>query len=330
MAFSYSVYGLRLDANCVIPGLVSLQPTTNLEIQVWFNTIPSWLEKLLEAPQESWYSSPYRNKDGDPLLQTWKLADDAHFRLLYRDGTQFIINQQGTKIWATWPDNLTLEDTATYLLGPVLGFVLRLRGQTCLHASAVVVKNQAIAFVGKAGAGKSTTAAVFAKLGYPVLSDDVVALVDRGNNFLVQPAYPVIRLWSKSVKNLFNAPDALPRIVPTHPTWDKRYLDLNQEGYHFQQQSLPLGAIYFLEKRSYEPKAPKAETVSVQKGLITLVSNTYTNYLLDKVMRAKEFEVLNRLVTYVPLRRLIPHAEPMYLPKLCDKILEDFESLNPS
>jgi hypothetical protein len=241
--------------------------------------------------------------------------------LLYRDGTQFIVDCQGTQLWATWPDDLTLEDTATYLLGPVLGFVLRLREVTCLHASAVAIDGKAIAFLGAAGAGKSTTVAAFAKMGYPVLSDDVVALVDKGDRFEVQPAYPRIRLWSESVDALYHAPDALPRIVPTHPTWDKRYLDLTQAGYHFQPQPLPLAAIYVFGERCDRVDAPLVETISERERLINLVANTYTNYLLDKSLRAKEFEVLKRLLTHVPIQRLIPHSDAIYLPKLCDIIL---------
>jgi hypothetical protein len=327
MSFTYSVFGLRLDSNCAIPGLV-VTTTTNPEVKVWFDAIPLWLEKLLSEPQQDWYCSPFRGEYGEPILRTWKLSDDRHLRLLYRDGTQFIVDLQGTEIWATWPDNLTLEDTATYLLGPVLGFVLRLRGVTCLHASAVVVEDRAIALLGVAGAGKSTTAAAFAKMGYPVLSDDVAALVDEGDRFLVQPAYPRIRLWSQSVNTLYSSPDALPRIVPTHPTWDKRYLDLTQEGYYFQQQPLPLAAIYVLSERCERSDAPSIESMTAHTKLMTLIANTYTNYLLDKSRRAQEFEVLQRLLLRVPIQRLIPHSDPVYLPKLCEAIINDFQSLN--
>src|SRR5262249_22183040 len=152
----------------------------------------------------------------------------------------------------------TLEDTATYLLGPVLGFILRLRGVTCLHASAVAICDQAIAILGPAGAGKSTTAASFARAGYKVLTDDIVALDERGDAFLVQPAYPRVRLWSESVNALFGTEDALPLLTPT---WDKRYLDLQANISCFQEHPLPLAAIYLLDKRSSDPAAPFIEAV---------------------------------------------------------------------
>ena len=53
---------------------------------------------------------------------------------------------------------------------------LRLRGVPALHASAVAVGGAALAVVGSAGAGKSTTAAARAARGHAVVADDVLAL----------------------------------------------------------------------------------------------------------------------------------------------------------
>ena len=325
----FSIFGLNIYSNCLIPGLIALPTIAVPEVKVSLGWRPLWLEKLLEATQKPWFVSPYLDEGGEPAWKTWKLSGSEYFRLRYCDDTEFIIDRSGSYVWATWPDNLTLEDTATYLLGPVFGFVLRLRGVTCLHASAVAVGEQAVAFVGEAGAGKSTTAAAFAKLGYSVLSDDIVALADRGDTFLVQPAYPRLRLWPESVNVLYGSPNALPRIVPTHPTWDKRYLDLTQDSYQFQQQPLPLAGIYFLGERILDTAAPFVEAVpQTQAALISLVKNCYAKYLLNKATRAKEFEVLGRLVRHVSLKRVTPHSEPARLSQLCKTILADLQNFS--
>ena len=323
----YFAYGLNLDSNQAIPGLIPVQSLSSRHslLQVMLGKQPDWFQtKLKFELTQDYYTNSERDEQDNPVLQVWQVNQEQHFFLRYGDGTEFIVDRQGTQIWATYPDDLTLEDTATYLLGPILGFVLRLRGVICLHASAVVIQNRVAVFVGQAGAGKSTTAAAFAQRGYPVLSDDVVALVDRSNSFLIQPAYPRIRLWDSSVEILYGAPNALPRIVPTHPTWDKRYLDLTQPGYEFQSEPLPLNAIYLLGARSDRSEAPCIEVVTNPKKLLTLVANTYTNYLLNKSKRAQEFEVLSRLVKQIPIRRLIPHQEPSRLAKLLDTVLDDF------
>ena len=75
-----------------------------------------------------------------------------------------------------WADALTDADAASYLAGYVLAFVLRLRGSVPLHASAVAIDGRALLFVGDSWAGKSSTAAAFSILGYPVLADDIVRI----------------------------------------------------------------------------------------------------------------------------------------------------------
>jgi hypothetical protein len=61
-----------------------------------------------------------------------------------------------------------------------------------------------------------------------------------------------------------------------------------------------------------------------------LVTNTYTNYLLDQEMRAREFDLLGRILHNLPLRKLTPHSDPARLPELCQFILDDFRSLGAS
>ena len=321
---TYTAYGLQLHVNKPLLGLVPSSLTTKIDVYVWLQSMPPRMKEMLAGAGDAWYVSPFLDEKGEPVLTAWTLAGGEYFRLRYSDGTEFLLDRKGTEIWSTWPETLTIEDTAVYLLGPILGFVLRLRGVICLHASAICVNDQAIALVGPAGAGKSTTAAAFAKLGYPVLSDDVVALSDDRNSFMVQPAYPLVRLWPTSVNMLYGLPDALPRLVPGNSSWDKCYLDLTEKNYNFQQRSIPLAAMYLIGDRCDDRAAPFTEEVPANAGLLAMVANTYANYLLDKPMRAQEFELLNRLLSTIPLRRVIPHKDPAYLSKLCDVILDDF------
>ena len=326
MHLVYSVFGLRLYANLPLPGLTPLTFATDSDVQVWLQSpLPALNDKGAEA--ELLHVSPYQDEQGEPVVKAWKLMGGSFFRLRYSDGTEFVIDGEGARIWCTWPENLTIEDTTVYLLGPIFGFVLRLRGTVCLHASAISIGDYAIALLGPAGAGKSTTAAALAKSGFPVISDDVLALSDSGGTFIVQPAYPRLRLWPAAVNILYGTPDALPRLIPGDSSWDKRYLNLTGKDYRFQQKPLPLAAIYLLSERAENPTAPLIEPLRAQAGLISLIANTYANNLLDPPRRAQEFEFLNRIISHVPLRRVTPHADPFYLPRLCDVILDDLHHL---
>jgi hypothetical protein len=313
-----SIYGLGLRVNVAIAGLRGLRVPRTIDVSMALGPMPPQLDGI---SSEDFYVSDEIGANGMPGMRASKLEDGAYYRIAYDDGTRVVIDAQGKGIWATGPRTATVEDTATYLLGPALGFLLRLRGVTCLHASAVAIGGEAVAFVGAAGAGKSSTAAAFARLGYPVLTDDVAALVDRGDAFRIQPAYPRLRLWPDSVAAMFGDADALPRITPG---WDKRYLDLSGPTYRFQAEPLPLAAIYILGERG---AAARCDGVEPKTGLMSLVSETYTTRLIDRSLRAKEFEVLGRLVENVPLRRLTVSRDLRRIAELCAVVVDDLHAL---
>jgi hypothetical protein len=217
-----------------------------------------------------------------------------------------------------------VEDTATYLIGPILGLVLHLRGTVMLHASVVRIGDVAVAFVGPQGAGKSTTAACFALAGYSVLTDDVAAISEDETIFKVIPAYPRIRLWPESVEMLFGSPDALPQLTPN---WEKRYLELDGESGRFETEAVPLGAIYFLHPRTDDPSKPLIVAESIRGGMVDLLGNLSGNYLLDQILPAASFAFLSRIAQGVPLRRLTARANPNLLPRLLETVVKDVTAL---
>lgn len=318
MSFTYSVFGLFLRSNIPIPELVPLDtPFPDPVVSIHMARLPTARE-IPDEPKTLTYTSAYTDPTGQPALRIWKIADGRFLHLAYHDGTQFWMNREGTELWAKWPNSLTIEDAATYLLGPVLGLLLRLRGVTCLHASAVSFGDRAIAFVGSEGAGKSTTAAMLAQKGCAVISDDVVALTERQNTFYVHPAYPYLCLWSDSVTIVYGPEKKLPSFSAS---WDKRLLSLAGNHLKFEDQPLPLGAIFVLGERSSLLNAPLIESLSPKESLLSLVANSFATNLLDNEMRAREFEFLGRMLRNVPVQRLTPHDDPSQIGRLCDVVL---------
>jgi hypothetical protein len=322
---NYFVFGLHLRSNLPLPGVNPDHSSTEAyDIGLHLGLRPYSDEDFSPRSEELTYVSEDTNAVGEPALRIFRVEQGTFVRLAYEDGTQFWLDGKRENIWATWPPASSMENAASYLLGPVLGLVLRLRGVTCLHASAVAFENRSVAFVGQTGAGKSTIAAAFARQGYGVISDDIVALVERKGDLHVMPAYPHLCLWPESVKMLYDSPEALPRLIPD---WDKRRLALGDQGTRFESRCLPLGAIYVLSERRPSP-APYVEAIRPQNALLALVADTYANKILDREMRAREFAVLGRLVTSVPIRRVYPHEDPTRLEELCKVIREDLDSLD--
>jgi hypothetical protein len=324
LASSYLVFGLNLRSNPPLPGLRTWASSTDFPlVELHLGTRPYPESQVSPDKEELTYVSSYCDETGEPALRIWRVGEDAFLRIAYADGTQFWLDRKREHLWATWPARSSLEETSTYLLGPILGLLLRLRGVTCLHASAVAIEDRCVAFVGRAGAGKSTTAAAFARQGYSILSDDIVALVEREGAFHVLPAYPHLSLWPDSVKMLYGSSEALPRFSTD---WEKRRLALGGAEARFESRTLPVRAIYVLGDRRPDP-APYAEAVRPQAALVSLVANTYANRVLDRDIRASEFEVLGRLVSTVPVRNLYPNSDPTRVHDLCKVIQGDLGAL---
>lgn len=318
--FSYSAFGLLLRANLPIPGLTPIETPVSLpDIEIHLGVEPPAGPKAKSTTEELVYVSSYKTESGEPVFRIWRSADEAFLRLDYFDGVRFWLDRSFRAIWAVWPENLLIDDAVAYLLGPVIGLLLRLRGVICLHASAVAMGNSAFVFVGSEGAGKSTTAAALAQRGHTVISDDIVALSERDGVFLAFPACPYLSLWPESVNILYGPEKTLPSFSPH---LDKRQLFLTKNRLRFAAEPQPLGAIFLLGERSADTAAPFVENLSPREKLVSLVANSYATRLLDldKELRAREFEFLGRLLSAIPVWRLQPHEDGSRIDRLCDLI----------
>lgn len=322
MIRDYLLYGLRLTADRPILALQETEPGGVPDVRVHFSDDAPPAEFITAlAP---WAPPGYDRRSDNAAYSIWRDPPGNLFRFRYADGTEFVLDRFGSNIWVSWLPPLTQEDAVTYLVGPIIGFVLRWRGRLCLHASCVSSGERAFALMGSAGAGKSTTASAFSTLGLPVVSDDITAMEETDGRYLVLPGYPRTCLWPASASALFGHPDALPTITPT---WDKRHLDLTRAPGGFRSEPVPLDLIYVLADRSSGVAPITITDVEPGQALVVLTGHTYGNRLLDAEMRASEFAALDRLVRKVPVRRVTPPESLERLTELCERMLEDFHSI---
>jgi len=321
VSYCYRVYGLTIDSTTSIVGLDE-HPRNAPLADLFLETGPEpiWVTRATALPGRVISRRSESEDAADPVFQLIEHGTAECFELVYSDGASFVVDAQARRVWGTFRSPLTDADLATYFLGPVLGFVLRRRHITSLHASVVELFDHAVALSGDAGFGKSTAAAALALRGVPVLSEDIAPLHEHAGRFHVIPGYPRVCLWPDSVNYLLGSPEALPQLTPV---WEKRYLPLDGVRARFSSQPLPLGLIYYFAPRSDEAGAPRVEEMFPREALLTLVQNTYMNWLLDREQRAVEFDVLSRMVQQVPVRRIVPHSDPGRLAALCELIRED-------
>jgi hypothetical protein len=315
----YGAFGLRIAATAGIPGLADCRERGAPHVVI---SLGGGRARGRDDAGELVYRSADRDDDGRPIVVVHRLREPDRFRFAYADGVRFLLDPTGSDVRVSWPASSTLDDAVTYLLGPVCAFLLRLRGLTCLHASAVAVGDGAVAFVGPPGAGKSTLAATFARRGHRVMSDDVLAIADTDAPS-VEPGPVRLRLWPESVRALYGTPDALPALTPS---WDKRYLDVSAPGCRYQHRRLPLTAVYVLGERTAQATVPRIERLSPAAALLALVANTQAGHLADAAMRAREFRVLARIVESVPVSRVIAHDQLSRLAVLYETLVADAEA----
>jgi hypothetical protein len=327
VVYRYRLYGLRIVSSTPIAGLeTEASNAAHADLCLDTGSQPEWVSQARRFPGKILSHLPESSDAADPSFILTEHGNGRCYQLAYSDGTCFVVDGHGSKVWGTFLPPLTGEDLATYFLGPVMGFILRRRHQTSLHSSAVEIHGCAVAFSGEAGAGKSTTAGALALRGFPVLAEDVVPLQEAQGKFLAVPGYPRVCLWPDSVEKLLGRAEALPRLTEA---WDKCYLSLDGIQGKFSAEPLPLRLIYLFAARDEGNGAPRIEPISAREALLELVKNTYMNWLLDREQRAIEFDVLSRVVNQVPVRRITAHRDAKKIGALCDLIEEDAGKVLP-
>lgn len=326
MKHFYRAYGLTLASDTRLSALrEEHHPLGRPDVVLSLGPEPDWVRKAMRLPSRT--DRPRAREvegDGSPFTLT-TFAGGEFFELYYQDGTRFFVDGAASRLWGTWLPPLTIEDVSTYLLGPVLGFVVRRRGILALHASCVCLSGNALILSGSSAAGKSTTAAALALRGLPVLTDDIAPVTEDQGSLYVEPGYPRACLWPDAVGMLLGEPEALPRITPT---WEKCFLALDGVRGRFAAEKHPLKIVYLFAPRVDEADAPRIEEPLMRDALVELVQNTYMNWLLDRSQRAAELDALTTLVRRVPVRRIVPHADPERLGALCELIVADAERVS--
>jgi len=318
----YDVYGLHLSANIEIPGLDAEKVDKGVpDIELHLGILPDGIKRHIDNSSTGYHLEP-GNQESDPPHRIVNLLDDGkYFHISYVDGVEFVLDRNATVVWGVWKAPLVLEDVALFLLGPVIGFMLRLRGVTCLHASGVVVNGQSFALTGPSGAGKSTLAACFATEGYSILTDDVLPLQIENDKVYTRSGYSRLRLYPHSYENLKELPDSLPLLAPF---WDKHYLDLALDSYDLYKSPSLLKVIYIIDWNIENRTGPPVENLTGVEAVPLLAANTYRNELLSPEMRANEFAFLSQLASRIKIKSLYPTDDISAVPKLRDILLKDF------
>jgi hypothetical protein len=265
--------------------------------------------------------------DGQPWM--WAARQENGFILRYVGLADFVVDRKGTEIVLSHAEAVSSRNTLGHLLlDQAFPMVLGLRGIPTLHASTVVTSKGVCAFLGPAGAGKSTLAASFSTAGYPALGDDCLA-IKEDNGFFAIPAYPGLRLWTDSAQSLATDWSDAPAVA--HYTRKRRILSAPTDG-KFPARPEPLAVIYSLARESdgdgaTGSPAPAIEPLRGNEAFLQLLSASFMLDITNHSVLTCNLRFIERLFNGVAIRRLrIPNGFSS-LPKVREAVLKDIDAL---
>ena len=326
--YSYQVYGLEIHSNKKINQFYSSNRDA-YDLCIVFKCA-KWNEVDVLEHNEPIYKSKIPPSKEYPMFAVWKFPKLDHIDLVIRTWNStspvyFVYNNTSTELSIYYENETRFQDILTYLSGPVMGCILRMKEKIVLHASVVAINNIAVAFIGPKGAGKSSIIAAFAKAGYPIISDDLAVMVPSIEGYKVCFGYPRMRLLGEVINNVLDLD--YDRLEPVLDKVNKYYVNLDTEtNYKFHDAQLPLETIYFLNDRK-EKGELSAINLSEVNSFMKLQSNTYAEYMLDKELLSKEFYHYGELLKNCKVKALDRVDDLSSLENCVQFILNDLQTL---
>ncbi|HIK29959.1 MAG TPA: serine kinase [Oscillatoriales cyanobacterium M59_W2019_021] len=290
--YNYKAYNLSIKSDFYFPELLDIENSASSDIEI----------------RISFLSISNSEIDNHPTSFLGKVDGAGLF--LIRNGNEIIVDPEpGVEEALIRP----------LLLGPIMCILLRQRGMLVLHGSSVVIGDEAIAFIGHSGWGKSTLADSFHAKGYPLLTDDVMALRMDRTQPIVFPSFPQVKLWPDAAKSIGHDPSQLPFLN----SQSEKLAHKLTNG--FVRDALPLKRLYVLGVGTHH------EIISLQpqQAFVELVRHSRTITLLnDSLFLGNHLQHCTKLIEQVPIALLNRCKSLAAIPELIELIENDIATLN--
>jgi hypothetical protein len=226
------------------------------------------------------------------------LVGDGDYRFEYTDTGVFDVLERGSRIvWYPGSD-APLELGRSDVLGRVLAIALHAAGYVCLHASAVAVAGEAVAFLAPKFFGKSTLALALTYAGGRLITDDTLA-VHAGHPPTCLPGVHTVRLREESAQRLVGDPPAA-----AQTQGDRHLVNWLPES-SLATTATPLAALYLLSPvPATEAEAVRRVPLSPVQAAIAMVQHTKIQHLSRGAQAAEHFERSSSLAASVATYRL--------------------------
>ncbi|MGH9409293.1 MAG: hypothetical protein ACRD1V_07545 [Vicinamibacterales bacterium] len=261
---------------------------------------------VFSSPPESWYQ--------------YAFLDDGSTYVRWSNVGEFLVDGDGHGVVCRREPGASSESFEVYLFGQALSFALVRQRFEPLHATAVAVEGQAVAFLGGNAFGKSSLAASFFAAGYPLITDDLLLPHVTPGATIVYPGPPRIKLFSKTARRILDgdAPG-----IPMHGNTTKMILPVDESRHC--AVPVPLRCIYVLAPPRAAGRGPDVvvERLTAREAFLSLVRWTFNRRLVDARRLASQFALASTIAAAIPVKRL---TYPRALERLDDvrrKVLAD-------
>lgn len=308
--YFYNLYGFCLKSEWPLP---------HAELP---NAPPPAIE-LFRGPDDSFENAARqagRPLTSDAFFQHDVLSDgSSYFR---RPGMyEFIISPDGRRIAARAAE-LCAEPFHAYALSGALSFSILRHGLDPFHATAVVIGNEAVAFLGESGLGKSTLAASFVTAGWPILTDDLLVLREREGLYYAEPGLPRLKLFPEMNSAVLGAKSTG---VAMNPLTRKRIFPLKPEQHH--SAPVRLRAIYSLKAHR---SRISIRCLHRRDIVVYLHQNAFNTALVEPDVLRRRFGICVSIAYRIPVKQLSYPRQMDMLPSVRQRILLDIASIDGS
>lgn len=271
------------------------------------------------------YSASIRFKSSDVPVYFYQLEECDIFRFMeYFD---FYIFED--RIICHLKKN-QLHLVEIHFLGNVLSYWLERRGFPTIHSSAINIDGNAIAFLSSNKGGKTSLAASLMKMGYSLITDDIMPIDQNNGQICCRPGYPTMRMWPDVAEHFIGHYEDLPIV---HPELSKRRVFVGPDNFGtFHNIKTPLKCIYIPERiKSHDKNTEiKFKALSPTERVIELIKYSFNPFLVEAVgLQHKRMQIFSKIALKIPVKRIIYPSGYEHIEDVCNAIIEDVKKSNP-
>jgi hypothetical protein len=310
--FHYSLYGISFSSTIAFrsPLLPATHPP---RLHITEASTPHSLENthsIMELPEEYWnLSSPQR------ILRSGECDIE-----LFMDGSQIWIEPERI-VYVPSPTFLRDDYRDVRLVGVGFAWWLLRQGRIPLHSGALQLNGDVVLFTAESGMGKSSLMSAFVSQGYPLVSDDFVAIRQdpATGRVVAASAYPQMRLWPNSVSQFFGDPADHPTVFEEG---DKRRVRIDDGLGRFAAGEYPIHRMYLLERREESDGEILQEQLNGTDAFMTMLASMIMGARFPMSELAPIWDAVQAFTSQVPFYRLSYPSGWEHVPHLQARILE--------